>query len=221
MSRLSLLRSLVLLGVCVACAGSAGEGAATHCTAVDALSDSAAAECQPMAGATDSIPAPQPPPGPADESLRPAITAMLRAVMDSTLPLPDSAAPPAPPRLVCLAGEPMPRGEQPYDARLRFLADPDSALLAALARPAVLLFHPRRCPPTLETTARQVSAPRRPPGEDPTYVSVRELVEPEDGLLYADVSVSRGARGAFWICGVVKEDLTMVRCTAARRTWTQ
>ena len=204
---------------------------------IDCASDTSAAaladsSCTPDVAAEE----PPAPPAPPDESLRPAITAMLGALLDSTLPRPrpDSVTPlvapvaritlvpeaAAAPRLVCIAPEPLPRRDAPYDPRLRFLADPDSAMLAQLARPGMLLFHPRRCPPTLETTTRLATA-RRPPGEDPTLLSVRDLAEGEGGALYADVVVARGARGWFWVCAVMQDDLATVRCTASERTWEQ
>ena len=228
--RLQLAAALLALG----CGGGDDEQARTDDCAADgsaaAVMDST---CVPNAVAEE----PPAPPAPPDESLRPAITAMLGALLDSTMPRPRpdtvttlvahvaavrSQAPAVlvSPRLMCIAPEPLPRRDTPYEARLRFLADPDSALLATLARPGMLLFHPRRCPPTLETTLQPTSA-RRPPGEDPTYLSVRDLAEGEAGALYADVAVARGARGTFWICAVMQDDLSTARCTASDRTWAQ
>ena len=223
---------LAALALALGCGDPDEQARAGDCatdTSAAALADSA---CIPAVVAGE----PAAPPAPPDESLRPAITAMLGALLDSTVPRPrpDSLTPlvapvarvtvatplPAAPQLVCIAPEPLPRRDAPYDARLRFLADPDSAMLAQLARPGMLLFHPRRCPPTLETTTRATSL-RRPPGEDPTLLSVRDVAEGEGGALYADVVVARGARGWFWVCAVMEDDLSTVRCTASERTWTQ
>lgn len=219
--------------------------AAGACRSADARSDQGcaaaggdAAPCAaPAAAAAASKGAPPRPAPPPAEPLRPAVTAMLGALVDSAFPPLASAAAP---RLACLASTPLPPREYTaaasdahevvyeavpdrYDARLRFLEDPDAALLGALRRPGLLLFHPRRCPPTLETSVARPAASRAPlpPGEDPTRLAVRQVVADSSGAVYADMAVARGARGEFWLCAVLADDLATVRCTRTGRGWTR